>query len=304
MEELPEAISKAAYSPEDPPAPRELENLVVIAENHIPLRGTSKLLKKDKGPDEVTQRKKETAEKKVDSNNMRNLVPGMTPHFGDMAAMGPFAMMMAQMWQQQLMMGKGNEAKVTLSPKKEKELQEEKNKKEALSSAAAAFKPQERQLALLDTDIAEGQKKEVDTEGTAEAMVAGEKKTPHDFEKATFGALKAKKKTQKENAKEKAKAATPKSKAKAKAKAKNKEGKNKKKSPTKTLQYEIPPWSFKDMHVDKNTYTSRHWHAARSFAKKHFAMGDDEAKIYAKGIREAAAEIYDEHKPPKKSKKE
>ena len=58
VEELPEAISKAAYSPEDPPAPRELENLVVIAENHIPLRGTSKLLKKEKGPDEVTQQKR------------------------------------------------------------------------------------------------------------------------------------------------------------------------------------------------------------------------------------------------------
>ena len=90
-------------------------------------------------------------------------------------------------------------------------------------------------------------------------------------------------------------------KGKAKGKAKN-QGVMKKPS-AKTLQYEIPPWSVKDMHVDKNTYTSRHWHSARSFAKRTFAMDGAESKIYAKNIRDAAAQIYDENVPPKKSKK-
>ena len=60
---------------------------------------------------------------------MQHLVPGMAPHFGDMGGMGQFAMMMMQMCQQQqLMMVKGNEAKVTLSPKKEKNFRKKKQK--------------------------------------------------------------------------------------------------------------------------------------------------------------------------------
>ena len=301
VEELPEAISQAAYSQEDPAAPREVENLVLIAENHIPLRGTSKLLKKETAvPDEIAKDKKQPAEKNAESN-LQTMVPAMGSPFGEMGAMGQFAIMMMQMCKQQQMgMGQGNEAKVTLSPKKEKELEEQKKAKAALNSAAAAFKPQERQLALLDSETNEESKEEVATAATAADTALEKKKTPEEFEKATFEALKAKKDSKKGKAKEKSMASNPKGKAKGKAK-------NKvvmKKPSAKTLQYEIPPWTLKDMHVDKNTYTSRHWHAARSFAKRTFAMDEAESKIYAKSIRDAAAQIYDEHVPPRSPRKD
>lgn len=299
VEELPEAISQAAYSPEDPAAPRVLENLVMIAENHIPLRGTSKLLKKEAPkPEEIAKDKKQPAEKNAESNQ-QTMVPGMASPFGDMGAMGQFALMMVQMCKQQMGMGPGNETKVTLSPKKEKELEEQKKAQAALNSAAATFKPQERQLALLDSETNQESKGVVATAATAADTALEKKKTPEEFERATFEALKAKKDTKKATAKQKSKASNPKGKAKGKAKSKV----LMKRPSAKTLQYEIPPWSLKDMHVDKNTYTSRHWHAARSFAKRNFAMDDDESKIYAKSIRDAAGQIYDEHVPPKKSKK-
>ena len=152
VEELPEAISQAAYSPEDPAAPREVENLVMIAENHIPLRGTSKLLKKETAvPHEIAKDKKQAAEKNAESN-LQTMVPAMASPCREMGAMGQFAMMMMQMCKQQMgmgRMGQGNETKVTLSPKNEKELEEQKKAKAALNSAAAAFKPQERELAWL-----------------------------------------------------------------------------------------------------------------------------------------------------------
>ena len=175
VEELPEVISQAAYSPEDPAAPRVLENLVMIAENHIPLRGTSKLLKKETAkPEEIAKDKKQPAEKNVESN-MQTMVPAMAPPFGDMGAMGQFAMMMVQMCKQQMGMGQGNETKVTLSPKKEKELEEQKKTQAALNSAAATFKPQERQLALLDSETNQESKGAVATAATA-ADTALEKK--------------------------------------------------------------------------------------------------------------------------------
>lgn len=152
---------------------------------------------------------------------------------------------------------------------------------------------------MLDSETNQESKGVVATAATAADTALEKKKTPEEFERATFEALKAKKDTKKATAKQKSKASNPKGKAKGKAKSKV----LMKRPSAKTLQYEIPPWSLKDMHVDKNTYTSRHWHAARSFAKRNFAMDDDESKIYAKSIRDAAGQIYDEHVPPKKSKK-
>lgn len=166
VEELPEAISQAAYSPEDPAAPREVENLVMIAENHIPLRGTSKLLKKETAVPEIAKDKKQAAEKNAESN-LQTMVPAMASPFGEMGAMGQFAMMMMQMCKQQMGMGQSNETKVTLSPKKEKELEEEKKAKAALNSAAAGFNPQARQLALLDCETNQEPKEEVATAATA-----------------------------------------------------------------------------------------------------------------------------------------
>ena len=294
--------AKQLTSPEGPAAPREVENLVMIAENHIPLRGTSKLLKKETAvPREIAKDKKQAAEKNAESD-LQTMVPAMASPFREMGAMGQFAMMMMQMCKQQMgmgRMGQGNETKVTLSPKNEKELEEQKKAKAALNSAAAAFKPQERELAWLDCETNQESKEEVATAATAGDTSLEKKKTPEEFEKATFEALKAKKDSKKGNAKEKSMASNPKGKAKGKAKN---QGVMKKPS-AKTLQYEIPPWSVKDMHVDKNTYTSRHWHAASPFAKRTFAMDGAESKIYAKSIRDAAAQIYDENVPPKTSKK-
>ena len=303
--ELPETVITSAYSDEDPVEPREIENLCMIAENHIPLRATSKLLKAGKPQKElavVTSSASQT--KKPNLPVEKTVQEDKTGNFGN-----PWMMMqmMMQFMQKQCGESNGQETKVTLSPQKEKELAAEKSK-EALQAAAAAFQPRKRQLALAEGEnTAEVKESEPPMEKPAEEEEQQEErtKTPKDFEDATYEALLNKKGQAKQSAKDKGKEAMPKKSPKAKAKSKAKAKPAVMKRPSAQQQhYELPPWKKEDSETSRNTFTSRHWHAARSFAVRVLGYDDEYAKQYAKGFHEAAGELFDQHQPPVSKKKQ
>ena len=130
-------------------------------------------------------------------------------------------------------------------------------------------------------------------------------KTPKEFEDATYKALLDKKNKAKETAKDKGKTTMPKKSPKAKAKGKAKAKSAVMKRPSaQQQQYELPPWKKEDNEISRNTFTSRHWHAARSFAVRVLGYDDEYAKQYAKGFHEAAGELFDQHQPPVPKKKQ
>ena len=138
--ELPETVLTSAYSDEDPVEPREIENLGMIAENHIPLRATSKLLKAGK-PQKETAVVTSTASQAKKTNlpvqqPVQEEVLGNRPN----PAMMMMMEMMMQCYQNTFGGSKRPETKLTLSPEKEKELAKEKSK-EALQAAASGSQP-------------------------------------------------------------------------------------------------------------------------------------------------------------------
>jgi len=74
-----------------------------------------------------------------------------------------------------------------------------------------------------------------------------------------------------------------------------------KKAAAQRHDYEIPPWKNEDMKIEKNTYTSKHWHGANSFGKRVLGM-NEQAKLYAKKFRDDASKLFDKRKPLKKQK--
>ncbi len=90
---------------------------------------------------------------------------------------------------------------------------------------------------------------------------------------------------------------------KAKAKAKGKsmpKAQPKPKPKTKVLkrpsscmmEYQVRTPTSDDLLLDPNVYTSREWHSANAFAVKVLEMTAENAKVYAKGKRDVAKDLY------------
>ncbi len=306
--ELPKSILEIAYTEDNPPCPKEIDTIAMIANNHVPVRNTSKLLTggtKPKGAKEDRNPGGPASSSRSSVNAESMMVNADMNPLNQACMMLMNCMEKMQKFQQTL----GTETKIQISPKKQKEL-EDIPKAEALASAAAAFKPSTRALALEDLNAKKEEKSEEQaqlgqTESAAKKEEEPEQKSAEKFEEAAFQALLARKEEKNtKNAQTKNKASA-KGKAKAKAKAKGKtKGKQKvlKRPSAQGHCYEIPPWKSEDMKIGKNTYTSRHWHGANSFGKRVLGMNDEQAKLYAKKYREEAAQIFDKHKPIKKLK--
>ena len=171
VEDLPAAITAVAFTEEDPVEPKHLENLVIIAENHVPLRQTSKLMRMDNTSMELPKNKKNQ-----DTNKSMSSTPSPANHQGNnmegIGAIGQMAMMVLQMAQQQRNQTQGSsETKISITPKKQKELEDGNRKAQnnpAVAASRSGFQPQGRNLALLDA------KKE---DGTSQPEKAEEKAT-------------------------------------------------------------------------------------------------------------------------------
>lgn len=186
VEDLPAAITAVAYTEEDPVEPKHLENLVIIAENHVPLRQTSKLIKMG-----TTAMDMPKNNKNQDTNKSMSSTPSAADFLGNnmegFGAFGQMAMMMMQMAQQQRNQTQGTcETKISITPKKTKELQDGNHKANmdpAVAATCSGFQPQGRQLALQDD------KKEVGTSQPGKVEDKNTQKTPAEFEEETFAAL-------------------------------------------------------------------------------------------------------------------
>ena len=296
VEDLPAAITAVAFTEEDPVEPKHLENLVIIAENHVPLRQTSKLMRMDNTSMELPKNKKNQ-----DTNKSMSSTPSPADQQGNnmegIGAIGQVAMMVLQMAQQQRNQSQGSsETKISITPKKQKELEDGNHKANKDLSAVAAscsgFQPQGRNLALLDA------KKEDGTSQPEKAEEKATQKTPAEFEEETFAALVQRSEQKKEVKKDNKHKGKGQQVAKAKAKAKEKGKPAVMKKPSGNFNtYEIPGWRPEDNEVGKNTYTSRHWHGARSFATRVLGWDPEQSKAYAKKFRDKAASIYDKKHP-------
>ena len=306
--ELPKTILEVAYTEGNPPCPMEIDTIAMIANNHVPVRSTSKLL--TGGTNKTKQKEKNPGGPSSSSNCNANAESMMAN--GQMNPVNQACMMMmncmAKM-QRQFQQAMGTETKIQMSPKKPKEL-EDRPKAEALASAAAAFNPSTRALPIADLNAKKETKDEekanqCDTDKADKKEDKQEQKTAEQFEEAAYQALLARKEKKKNEKAEGEKKTSAKAKAKSKAKAKAKTAAAKKvpkKPAAQCHDYEIPPWKKEDMKIAKNTYTSRHWHGANSFGKRVLGMNDDQAKLYAKKFRDDASKIFDKHKPLKKQK--
>ena len=238
VEDLPAAITAVAFTEEDPVEPKHLENLVIIAENHVPLRQTSKLMTMDNTSMDLPKNKKNQ-----DTNKSMSSTPSAADFLGNnmegFGAFGQMAMMMLQMAQQQRNQTQGtSETKISITPKKKKELEDgnhKANKDPAVVASCNGFQPQGRNLALLDA------KKEDGTSQPEKAEDKTTQKTPAEFEEETFAALVQRSEQRQEvkkdnNQKGKGQQAA---KAKAKAKAKGKPAVMKKPS-SQQHSYEFP----------------------------------------------------------------
>ena len=249
VEDLPAAITAVAFTEEDPVEPKHLENLVIIAENHVPLRQTSKLMKMDNTSMELPKNKKNQ-----DTNKSMSSTPSPADFLGNnmegFGAFGQMAMMMLQRAQQQRNQTQGtSETKISITPKKQKEIEDgnhKANKDPAVVASCSGFQPQGRNLALLDA------KKE---DGTSQPEKAEEKttqKTPAEFEEETFAALVQRSEQKKEVKKENSQKGKGQQLAKAKAKAKAKGKPAVMKKPSGQQQsYEIPGWRPEDNEVGR-----------------------------------------------------
>ena len=120
----------------------------MIANNHVPVRSTSKLLT---GGTNKTKTKEEKNPGGPPSSSSSNANAESMRANGQMNPVKQACMMMmnctAKM--QPFQQAMGTETKIQMSPKKPKEL-EDRPKAKALASAAAAFKPSTRALPLED----------------------------------------------------------------------------------------------------------------------------------------------------------
>jgi len=159
VEDLPAAITAVAFTEEDPVEPKHLENLVIIAEKHVPLRQTSKLMTMDNTSMDLPKNKKNQ-----DTNKSMSSTPSAADFLGNnmegFGAFGQMAMMMLQMAQQQRNQTQGtSETKISITPKKKKELEDgnhKANKDPAVVASCSGFQPQGRNLALLDAKKEDG----------------------------------------------------------------------------------------------------------------------------------------------------
>ena len=58
------------------------------------------------------------------------------------------------------------------------------------------------------------------------------------------------------------------------------------------MEYKVRAPTSDDLLLDPNVYTSREWHRANAFAVKVLEMTAENAKVYAKGKRDMAKELY------------
>ena len=250
--------------------------------SHVPLRKTSKLL---------TQGKAQKAPPPEQALVATQPSAGAAGVFGQ-DGFGMIAQTMMNMNTMiQTLMNKQSpkkqqevELQISMSPKKAKAIEDQ---KPSSASGVAASLP----LAIGD---AEPFKPKLRT-SAAEPSAS---KTAAEIEEQTFLALKETSAEKKgAGAKQKAKAkAKGKSKAKAQPKAK---GKVLKRPSSCLMDYEVNKPTKDDLLLDPNVYTSREWHRANSFALKALEMTAENAKVYAKGKREMATDLYKDAKKAK-----
>ena len=69
------------------------------------------------------------------------------------------------------------------------------------------------------------------------------------------------------------------------------------------MDYEVRSPTKDDLLLDPNVYTSREWHRANAFALKNLEMTTENAKVYAKGKRKVAKDLYKDAKKAKAPRK-
>ena len=198
--ELPKTILEVAYTEGNPPCPMEIDTIAMIANNHVPVRSTSKLLT---GGTNKTKQKEEKNPGGPSSSSKCNANAESMMANGQMNPVNQACVMMmncmAKMHQFQQAMGA--ETKIQMSPKKPKEL-EDKPKAETLASAAAAFNPSTRALPIEDLNAKKETKDEekanqCDTDKADKKEDKQEQKTAEQFEEAAYQALLARKEKKK-----------------------------------------------------------------------------------------------------------
>ena len=195
--ELPKTILEVAYTDGNPPCPMEIDTIAMIANNHVPVRSTSKLL--TGGTNKAkTKEEKNPGRPSSSSNSNANAESMMAD--AQMNPMNQACMMMMNCMakMQHSQQARGTKTKIQISPKKPKELGD-KPKAEALASAAAAaFKPSTRALPIEDLNAKKETKDEdkanlCDTGKAANQEEKQEQKSAEQFEEAAFQALLARK---------------------------------------------------------------------------------------------------------------
>jgi len=184
------------------------------------------------------------------------------------------------------------------SPKKQQEVELHISKSPKKPKATEDGKPSSASGVAPSLPLAIGDAEPFKPKLRTSAAEPSASKTVAEIEEQTFLALKEKSDEKKgAGAKQKAKAkAKGKSKAKAQPKAK---GKVLKRPSSCLMEYKVRPPTNDDLLLDPNVYTSREWHGAKTFASKVLEMSDENAKVYAKGKREIAKELYKDAKKAK-----
>ena len=278
--------------------------------NHVPLRKTSKLLVQSQAQKPPQPPQPEQTVVVTQPNVATQPSAGVAGVFGQ-EGFGMIAQTMMNMntmlqnWINKHSPRKQKEVEVQISksPKEPKALEDAKasSSKGDPGSGVAASLP----LAIGDVEPFKPKLRTSAAEPSASKSVA-------EIEEQTFLALKGKSNEkkgadgkQKAQAKAKAKGkskakAQPKPKAQPKAQAK---GKVMKRPSSCLMDYEVRSPTKDDLLLDPNVYTSREWHRANAFALKNLEMTTENAKVYAKGKRKVAKDLYKDAKKAKAPRK-
>ena len=245
--------------------------------NHIPLRKTSKLLTQSQA------QKSPQPEQTVVATQPSAAVFGQDG-LGMIAQTMMNMQTMLQTFMNKQSPKKQQEVEVRMSPKQPKAIEDTQVSPGSVApgSGAAASLP----LAIGDVQSFKPKLRTSAAEPDASKSAA-------EIEEATFLALKEKADEKKgQNAQQKAKAkakgkSTPKAQPKPKPKTKLL-----KRPSSCMMEYQVRTPTSDDLLLDPNVYTSREWHRANAFAAKVLEMTAENAKIYAKGKRDVAKDLY------------
>ena len=280
--------------------------------NHVPLRKTSKLLVQSQAQKPPQPPQPEQTMVVTQPNGATQPSAGVAGVFGQ-EGFGMIAQTMMNMnTMLQNLINKHSprkqkevEVQISKSPKEPKALEDAKasSSKGDPGSGVAASLP----LAIGDVEPFKPKLRTSAAEPSASKSVA-------EIEEQTFLALKGKSNEkkgadgkQKAQAKAKGKSkakAQPKPKAQPKAQAKAQaKGKVMKRPSSCLMDYEVRAPTKDDLLLDPDVYTSREWHRANAFALKTLEMTAENAKVYAKGKREVAKDLYKDAKKAKAPRK-